>query len=143
MYIRYICKKKSQVLLSFIYFSPILRQMCLWKRGDIIHERCRNSHFRALIIHNFLRPPTTVLNIFLYHISPHASSPSPPSRTPANFSNGDAVPEERASLISKEGTVEKNLHICFNISATRAKWIPSILKAMLKFVLQQMTLIKV
>ena len=78
MYIKYICKRKCQVLLSFIYFSPILRQMCLWKRGDIIHERCRNSHFRALIIHNFLRPPTTVLNIFLYHISPHASSPSPP-----------------------------------------------------------------
>ena len=84
-----------------------------------------------------------MLNIFLYHISPHASSPSPPSRSSANFSNGEAVPEERASLISQEGTVEKNLHICFNISATRAKWIPSILKAMLKFVLQQMTLIKV
>ena len=41
----------------YILFS-ILRQICLSKIRDIIHEICRNSHFRALKIQNFLRPPT-------------------------------------------------------------------------------------
>ena len=40
---------------------PILQQICLLKSRNIIHEICRNSHFRALKIQN-----STIL---LYHIS--------------------------------------------------------------------------
>ena len=58
------------MLLSFIYFSPLLKQICLRKSKYIIDEICRNSHFRALKMLNFFRPPTIVANIFLYHISP-------------------------------------------------------------------------
>ena len=54
-------------------FPMFLKQIFLWKSKDI-DEICRNSHFRALKIQNFLRPPTMVVNIFSYH----TSSPSPP-----------------------------------------------------------------
>ena len=80
MYIRYICNKKCQVLLRFIYFSPVLRQICLWKSRDIIHEISRNSHFRALKIQSFLLPPTMVTIIFYIILAPH-------------FWNGKAAPE--------------------------------------------------
>ena len=73
----YICNKRCQVLLWLIYFSPILRQICLWKRRNIIHKICRNSHFRASKIENFHRLQTMVANIFLYQffiiIHPHIS----------------------------------------------------------------------
>ena len=70
MYIRYICNNKCQAFLWFIYFLPILRQICVWKSRYIIHEICRNSYFRALKTQNFRRPPTMVANILLYHFSP-------------------------------------------------------------------------
>ena len=68
MYIKYICNKKCQVLLWFICFSSILRQICLWINRDVIHEICRNSHFRVLKIQNsFIRPPWW--RTFFYNIS--------------------------------------------------------------------------
>ena len=47
--------------------------------------------------------------------------------------------QEGASLISKQGTVKKKMHICFNIKATGTKWIQSILKIMFEFMFMQMT----
>ena len=38
--------------------------------------------------------------------------------------------QEGASLITKQGPVKKQMCICFNIKATQAKWIQSILKTM-------------
>ena len=42
-------------------------------------------------------------------------------------------PQEDASLIAKQGEVKKKMCICFNIKATWAKWIQSILKTMSEF----------
>ena len=42
------------------------------------------------------------------------------------------------SFISKQGAVKK-MRICFNIKATGTKWIQGILKAMLEFMLKQVT----
>ena len=44
-----------------------------------------------------------------------------------------------ASLISKQGPVKKKMCICFNIKATRTKWIQSILKTMFEFMFTQVT----
>ena len=89
MYIRYICNKKCQVTLSLIYFSPILRKFVFEKNRNIIHEICRNSHFRALKIQNFIRPPTGGEHFFVY-------SPPPPRY----FWNGDAVPHPSFNPLS-------------------------------------------
>ena len=47
--------------------------------------------------------------------------------------------QEGASLITEQGAVKEKMHICFNIKATRTKWIQSILKYMFEFMLTQMT----
>ena len=46
--------------------------------------------------------------------------------------------EEGASLITEQGAVKEKMRICFNIKATRTKWIQSIL-TMFEFMLAQMT----
>ena len=48
--------------------------------------------------------------------------------------------QEGAFLISKQGAVkEKKMRICFNIKATRLKWIQRILKTMFEFIFTQVT----
>ena len=47
--------------------------------------------------------------------------------------------QEGASLISKQGTLKKKMHVCFNIKATGTKCIQSILKVMFEFMLTQLT----
>ena len=46
--------------------------------------------------------------------------------------------QEGVSFISKQEAVKK-MRICFNIKATGTKWIQGILKAMLEFMLKQVT----
>ena len=45
--------------------------------------------------------------------------------------------QEGTSLICKQGAVKKKMHICFNIKATRIKWIQNILKTMFENMLTQ------
>ena len=47
--------------------------------------------------------------------------------------------QKGATMILKQGAVEKKMHICFGFTAIRTKWIQSILKAMFKCVVRQMT----
>ena len=47
--------------------------------------------------------------------------------------------QEKASLITKQGVVKKEMRICFNIRATQTKWIRNILKTIFEFMLTQMT----
>ena len=47
--------------------------------------------------------------------------------------------QEGASLITEQGVVKEKMRICFNIKATRTKWIQSILKTMFEFMRTQMT----
>ena len=43
------------------------------------------------------------------------------------------------SLITEQVAVKEKMRICFNIKATRTKWIQSILKTMFQFMFMQMT----
>ena len=47
--------------------------------------------------------------------------------------------QKGASLITEQGAVKEQIHICFSIKATWTKWIQSILKTMFKFMLTQVT----
>ena len=66
----------TMIYVLFPYFTTNLPLKSL-KSRDIIHEICRNSHFRALKIQNFLRPPTMVANIFFIYLI-NTPNPSPP-----------------------------------------------------------------
>ena len=46
---------------------------------------------------------------------------------------------KRKSLITKQEASKEKMRICFNIKATRSKWIQSILKTMFELTLTQVT----
>ena len=82
----------------------------------IIHKICRNSHFRASKIQNFLRPPTMVANIFYIILA----SPLP------HFWNGHAVrvlatPSQHEVQDSNTSTKE----LLNRISLKKTTWIPT------------------